>query len=307
QPPQREHDTRPDERQGEREEGRVEGAIPGREVEEAVAPRGNDVIEDVPRAVEEERGHEPVEIVLDREADDADERVGTAIYRAVPAPQIRQADVHSSTPHPIPPHVGGGNRCVQGGPRRRTAPSEDRGTVRLLLTAGVSPERVPQPRPSSSRDGSRVSDRPHRRYNPLTDEWVLCSPHRLSRPWLGQVEAVREERLPAYDPSCYLCPGNLRANGARNPSYTTTFAFDNDFPALLPAPGPGEPQPPAAASGASTLLRSVPESGVCRVLCLTPPHDPTLAEMDPPARPQVGGPWAGGHAAPRARQGGRAR
>src|SRR5262249_40130552 len=73
---------------------------------------------------------------------------------------------------------------------------------------------------------------------------------------------------------------------------TTTFAFDNDFPALLPAPGPGEPQPPAAASGASTLLRSVPESGVCRVLCFTPRHDLTLAEMDRPAVRQVGDLWA---------------
>jgi UDPglucose--hexose-1-phosphate uridylyltransferase len=140
-----------------------------------------------------------------------------------------------------------------------------------------------------------VNDRPHRRYNPLTDEWVLCSPHRLSRPWLGRVEAVREERLPEYDPSCYLCPGNLRANGARNPPYTTTFAFDNDFPALLPAPVPAPAGPPAAAAagaGASPLLRSVPENGVCRVLCFTPRHDQTLADMDRPAIRQVVDLWA---------------
>ena len=74
---------------------------------------------------------------------------------------------------------------------------------------------------------------PHRRYNPLLDEWMLVSPHRLDRPWLGQVEAGQDEALPSHDPACYLCPGNTRANGDRNPSYTTTFAFDNDFPALV--------------------------------------------------------------------------
>ena len=75
---------------------------------------------------------------------------------------------------------------------------------------------------------------PHRRYNPLLDEWVLCSPHRLQRPWQGQVEDEAPPTRPAYDPSCYLCPGNLRANRERNPTYTSTFAFDNDFAALLP-------------------------------------------------------------------------
>ena len=73
---------------------------------------------------------------------------------------------------------------------------------------------------------------PHRRYNPLLDEWVLCSPQRLDRPWQGQLEAPARETIPAYDPACYLCPGNERANGARNPDYASTFAFDNDFPAL---------------------------------------------------------------------------
>jgi len=133
-----------------------------------------------------------------------------------------------------------------------------------------------------------VIDRPHRRYNPLLDEWVLCSPHRLSRPWQGQVETVAEERLPAYDRSCYLCPGNLRANGQQNPAYDATFAFDNDFPALLPGPVPrGE-----AARDTSPLLRTEAESGVCRVICFSPRHDLTVAEMDRPAIRHVVDAWA---------------
>ncbi len=74
---------------------------------------------------------------------------------------------------------------------------------------------------------------PHRRFNPLTEEWVLVSPQRDQRPWLGQIEKVAIERLPAYDPHCYLCPGNERAGGRRNEEYSGTYVFDNDFPALL--------------------------------------------------------------------------
>jgi UDPglucose--hexose-1-phosphate uridylyltransferase len=112
----------------------------------------------------------------------------------------------------------------------------------------------------------------HRRHNPLLDEWVLVSPHRLERPWQGSVEDAIDEALPAYDPSCYLCPGNPRAGGERNPGYASTFAFDNDFPALVKdaAPGPF----------AQGLLQARPERGVCRVLCFTPRHDLRLALMD---------------------------
>ena len=77
-------------------------------------------------------------------------------------------------------------------------------------------------------------DSPHRRLNPLTGDWVLVSPHRAGRPWLGQVEKMPAENLPAYDPECYLCPGNVRAGGIRNPGYKSTFVFDNDFASLLP-------------------------------------------------------------------------
>jgi UDPglucose--hexose-1-phosphate uridylyltransferase len=126
-------------------------------------------------------------------------------------------------------------------------------------------------------------DGPHRRYNPLLDEWVLCSPHRLERPWQGQTEPAEREALASYDPACYLCPGNPRAGGARNPAYTSTFAFDNDFPALRPhvaddARVPAEQR--ARQDEQTELLVARPESGRCRVLCFSPRHDLTLAEMD---------------------------
>jgi UDPglucose--hexose-1-phosphate uridylyltransferase len=114
---------------------------------------------------------------------------------------------------------------------------------------------------------------PHRRYNPLLDEWVLCSPHRLERPWQGQVEDDEPgETRPEHDASCYLCPGNERANRQRNPTYTSTFAFDNDFPALLPEGVAGH-------GGETGLLVAEPARGRCRVICFSPRHDLTLAEM----------------------------
>src|SRR5262245_16992332 len=128
-------------------------------------------------------------------------------------------------------------------------------------------------------------DRPHRRYNPLLDEWVLCSPHRLQRPWQGQVEPPAPETRPPYDPGCYLCPGNERAGGHRNPKYTGTFVFDNDFPALLPDVAPEAPE-------AEGLIRSHNEKGVGRVLCFSPRHDLTLARMSSPEIRGVVDAWA---------------
>jgi UDPglucose--hexose-1-phosphate uridylyltransferase len=115
-------------------------------------------------------------------------------------------------------------------------------------------------------------DRPHRRLNLLTGEWVLVSSHRTKRPWLGQVEKAQEEQQPAYDPTCYLCPRNKRSTGAINPDYPETFVFDNDFASLLPPERDGEP----AQTG---LLSAEPEVGVCRVVCFSPRHDLTLPEM----------------------------
>jgi UDPglucose--hexose-1-phosphate uridylyltransferase len=131
---------------------------------------------------------------------------------------------------------------------------------------------------------SRV-DSSHRRYNPLLEEWVLCSPGRLDRPWQGQTEVMAEEALPSYDPQCPLCPGNRRARGDGNPAYTGTFAFDNDFPALSAVAEVGPP-------GEGPLLRSEPEAGVCRVVCFSPRHDLSLADMDTGAIRGVVEAWA---------------
>lgn len=117
---------------------------------------------------------------------------------------------------------------------------------------------------------------PHRRLNPLTGEWVQVSPHRLLRPWQGAVEDLPPDNRPAYDPRCYLCPGNERAGGLRNPDYTDTFVFMNDFAAVLPdaPPAPFTPE-----SGPEQLLRVEPVPGTARVMCFSPRHDLTLPEM----------------------------
>ena len=120
----------------------------------------------------------------------------------------------------------------------------------------------------------KLQRKSHLRYNPLTRDWILVSPNRTERPWQGQTEKRANASSPAYDPNCYLCPGNPRAGGICNPAYSTTFIFDNDFAALQP-----DLQKPAVDGGGKNLLIATAESGVCRVVCFSPHHDSTLAQM----------------------------
>jgi UDPglucose--hexose-1-phosphate uridylyltransferase len=120
----------------------------------------------------------------------------------------------------------------------------------------------------------KLTEDPHRRRNALTNEWVLVSPHRTSRPWQGEVAQLKTTPEPAYDPNCYLCPGNTRAGGIRNPAYNSTFVFENDFAALKlqissDRLGPDE----------QGLLVAEPEPGICRVLCFSPRHDLTVSTL----------------------------
>ena len=116
------------------------------------------------------------------------------------------------------------------------------------------------------------NDNSHKRYNILTGDWILVSPHRTKRPWQGKEEDVIVEERPSYDPNCYLCPGNERAGGAVNPDYKEPFAFTNDF-AALKADVPYE-------KFKDGLLHAESESGTCRVVCFSPNHSLTLPIME---------------------------
>lgn len=116
-------------------------------------------------------------------------------------------------------------------------------------------------------------DTPHTRVNILTGEKVLVSPHRSKRPWQGQVEDMDNEQRPLYDPKCYLCPGNFRADGTKNPDYKDSFVFVNDFSALLE-------DVPHHSGDKENLLVYSSERGICKVIAFSPRHDLTLPEMD---------------------------
>ena len=135
-------------------------------------------------------------------------------------------------------------------------------------------------------DATLLFGEPHRRWDPLRDEWVLVSPGRDARPWQGSVERPATTDRLAYDAGCYLCPGNVRANGERNPAYTDTFVFTNDFAALRPSTSE------ATWQDSGGLLRAAGEQGTCRVVCFSPRHDLSLGGMDTAAVRRVIDVWA---------------
>lgn len=118
-----------------------------------------------------------------------------------------------------------------------------------------------------------LQDYSHKRLNILTGEWVLVSPHRAKRPWQGQNEAVSNEVRPTYDESCYLCAGNTRINGEKNPNYQDAFVFTNDFAALQ--------NDSKSFSVEDGLLTAQSEKGICKVICFSPDHSKSLADMSP--------------------------
>jgi UDPglucose--hexose-1-phosphate uridylyltransferase len=126
---------------------------------------------------------------------------------------------------------------------------------------------------------------PHRRHNLLTGEWILVSPQRVERPWQGSIEKVPGSQRPRYETSCYLCPGNKRANGTVNPNYAHTYVFDNDFPALVPD------SDPASSDKFSSLLHAAVVRGRSRVICFSPRHDLRMSRMDIPDIVRVVDTW----------------
>ena len=118
---------------------------------------------------------------------------------------------------------------------------------------------------------TNLQDYSHKRFNILTGEWVLVSPHRAKRPWQGQNEEISNEKRPKHDPNCYLCSGNTRVNGEKNPKYNDVLVFTNDFAALQTT------SPKFAVN--EGLLKAESEQGICKVICFSPDHSKSLADM----------------------------
>ena len=130
---------------------------------------------------------------------------------------------------------------------------------------------------------SKLEKHPHRRYNILTEEWVLVSPHRNKRPWQGKTESNPEKKLVSYDADCFLCPTNNRISGAKNNDYKNTNVFTNDFGALL--------NDTPAFNYNNGLLHAESENGICKVICFSPNHSLTIPDMDIPSLVKVVDTW----------------
>lgn len=128
------------------------------------------------------------------------------------------------------------------------------------------------------------TEHPHRRYNPLKDEWILVSPHRAKRPWSGQSEKLEIRQLAQYDETCFLCPTNKRVSGAVNPDYKHTYVFPNDFAALIT-------DSPDAPPNDNPLFQVMGVRGLSRVICFSPDHSKTLPELNVPELRQVVETW----------------
>ncbi len=134
-----------------------------------------------------------------------------------------------------------------------------------------------------------LKEHSHTRLNILTGDWILVSPHRMKRPWQGKIEDLQQDEKPAYDPQCYLCPGNKRADGSINPDYQKPFSFVNDYSALLA-------DSPAGEYNVENLLSAKSESGICKVICFSPQHNVTLPQMTVEAIGDVVELWQAGFA-----------